>query len=260
MSTPVNTVAAGGLPVVDVTATFPKMGAPVTEALSGKGVAVTKVANLGLPVTFVPDAGGGGGGAAFSTWEAASVTAVTLSGGNLVATNTGTTSTDQGAKGAAANGKTSGKYYFEVTWTTVSAGNGNLGVGIGTPTSTYTGMGNNATTGDEAFQSGSTYANGSIAGSGTGGVWSSGLVMGVAVDMDNRRIWWRQSPSGIWNGNAGYSPVTNVGGLTIPAGTMVPFVTFGGSGGAVGNVMTANFGASAFSGAVPSGFTSGWTA
>jgi len=53
MALPVNTVAAGGLPVVDVTATFPNMGAPVTEAAAGRGTAVTKVTALGVPVTFV---------------------------------------------------------------------------------------------------------------------------------------------------------------------------------------------------------------
>jgi hypothetical protein len=52
MATPVNTVAAGGVPVVDVTSTTPKFGAPVSEALPGKGIAVT-VAASGLPVTFV---------------------------------------------------------------------------------------------------------------------------------------------------------------------------------------------------------------
>jgi hypothetical protein len=53
MATSVNTVAAGGIAVVDVTATSPNMGAPVTEAAAGKGLAVTKVTNLGVPVTFV---------------------------------------------------------------------------------------------------------------------------------------------------------------------------------------------------------------
>jgi len=52
MATPVVTVASGGLPVIDVTATFPKLGLPVTEALAGRGIAVTKVLNGGLPVTF----------------------------------------------------------------------------------------------------------------------------------------------------------------------------------------------------------------
>jgi hypothetical protein len=242
------------LPIVEATS-----GTPVTEAANGRGVAVTKVVGKpGLPVTF--ETIGAGPGTTYATLDAASVTAVALSGGGLVATNTGTTSTDQGAKAIAASGKTSGKYYFEVTWTTVFAGQGNLGVGIGTSASTYTGMGNNATTGDQAFQSGSTYSNGSIVGSGTGRVWASGFVMGIAVDMDNRRIWWRQSPASFWNGLAPNDPTTNVGGMVIPAGTMVPFVTFGGTGGVANNVLTANFGASAFNGAVPSGFTAGWPA
>jgi hypothetical protein len=56
MATPVNTVAAGGIPVVDVTAAappLPLMGRPVSEAAPGMGVAVTKVTNFGIPVTFV---------------------------------------------------------------------------------------------------------------------------------------------------------------------------------------------------------------
>lgn len=57
MATPVNTVAAGGLPVVDCTTAAanidPKYGKPVTEAAAGKGTPVTKVTNFGLPVTFV---------------------------------------------------------------------------------------------------------------------------------------------------------------------------------------------------------------
>lgn len=55
MALPVVTVASGGLPVVDVTATTPKFGLPVTEAAGGRGTAVTKVAagKPGLAVTFV---------------------------------------------------------------------------------------------------------------------------------------------------------------------------------------------------------------
>jgi len=53
MSTPVVTVATGGMPVVDVTATTPKLGLPVTEATNGYGLAVTKVVGKpGLAVTF----------------------------------------------------------------------------------------------------------------------------------------------------------------------------------------------------------------
>ena len=55
MATPVNTVAAGGIPIVDVTLipALTKMGMPVSEALPGNGIAVTKVTNLGVPVVFV---------------------------------------------------------------------------------------------------------------------------------------------------------------------------------------------------------------
>jgi SPRY domain len=199
-------------------------------------------------------------GVAYATWESASVAAVTLSGGNLVATNTGTTSANQGAHVASTSGKTSGKYYFEVTWTTITSGIGsNNSIGVGTTASTYTNMGNGGTTGIVNYVGNSVYSNGANLGT-MGSPWTAGQVVGIAVDLDNRKIWFCNSPSGNWNSNATYNPATNVGGLTIPAGTMVPFITFGGTGGAASNVMTANFGAAAFSGAVPSGFTPGWTA
>jgi len=57
MATAVITVASGGIPVVDVTATTPNHGVPVTEAVAVSGVkygiAVTLVAANGTPVTFV---------------------------------------------------------------------------------------------------------------------------------------------------------------------------------------------------------------
>jgi len=57
MACAVITVASGGLPVIDVTATFPKLGMPVTEAIAigavKYGIPVTKVAAGGVPVTFV---------------------------------------------------------------------------------------------------------------------------------------------------------------------------------------------------------------
>ena len=55
MGIAVVTVASGGMPVIDVTATTPKLGVPVTEAANGRGIAVTKVTlpKGGLPVTFV---------------------------------------------------------------------------------------------------------------------------------------------------------------------------------------------------------------
>jgi hypothetical protein len=43
MGLAVVTVASGGMPVVDVTATKPALGVAVTEAANGRGIAVTKV-------------------------------------------------------------------------------------------------------------------------------------------------------------------------------------------------------------------------
>lgn len=58
MGLAVVTVASGGIPVVDVTATKPTLGVPVSEAANGFGVAVTKVTPAinglaGLAVTYV---------------------------------------------------------------------------------------------------------------------------------------------------------------------------------------------------------------
>jgi SPRY domain len=202
-----------------------------------------------------------------ATWDPATATAVTLSGGNLVVTST-TSSGDQGARGANAVGKTSGKYYFEVTLTTETSG-GNTGFGIGTTASTYTAMGNNATAGGQVYLNGGIYANGSNSGFAVANP-VNGHVIGVAVDLTAHKIWFRNhnnpDPGGAggvgtgWNGIAAASPPyaqdpnTGAGGITIPSGTIVPFCTFNASG----NVFTANFGASAFAFTVPSGFTSGW--
>jgi hypothetical protein len=55
MALPVVTVASGGMPVVDVTATKPLLGRPVTTAANGRGLPVTIVAagKPGIAVTFV---------------------------------------------------------------------------------------------------------------------------------------------------------------------------------------------------------------
>ena len=55
MAIPVVTVASGGRPVVDVTATGNQLGVSVTEALNGQGMAVTKVSAAigGMPVVYL---------------------------------------------------------------------------------------------------------------------------------------------------------------------------------------------------------------
>jgi hypothetical protein len=257
MGLPVVSAAQGGMPVVDVTATTSKLGLPVTEATNGRGVAITLViGEPGLPVVF--ETIGIAPAVTYATFDA--VTAVTLSGGNLVATNTGTTASEQGAKSA--TGKISGKYYFEMKFTAFTGATTRIMAGVGTSASTYAGMSSTGTSGAIGGVGGAIHANGA----GTAldfvpaGSLPVGGVMGIAVDLDNRRGWFREAPSGLWNGSATANPATNTEGVTIPAGTMVPLCTFGGTAGTAGNITTANFGASAFIGAVPASFTSGWPA
>jgi hypothetical protein len=209
-----------------------------------------------------------GGGGSFVNWDPVTVSAVTLSGSNLVASNTGTTSTNQGAHVAFANGKTSGKYYFECTLTTFTGGAG-VGVGIGTLTATYAGISTAATQGCMCFMVGHT-GTGTIfldPGGNTGyslGARTTGDVIGIALDLGSRKVWFRVSPAGLWENTGGHDPTNSSSGggfSVVGSGALVPFVTFGnglaGQAGVVGNVITANFGASAFSGAVPVGYTAG---
>lgn len=55
MGMAVVTVASGGMPVVDVTATKPLLGMPVTETTSTTkvGIPVTKVTSGGIAVRYV---------------------------------------------------------------------------------------------------------------------------------------------------------------------------------------------------------------
>jgi hypothetical protein len=194
-----------------------------------------------------------------AAYDPATATAAALSGSNLVVTSTGTTSSDQGARGIPTMGQPSGKFYFETTITNLGAG-GNVGCGICTTTAVYTSLGSNGAGGAEMFPaSGNIWANSGNSGF-TLGLRATGDVIGIAVDLDNRKAWFRKvngTPTN-WNGNATHNPATTVGGVTIPAGTILPSCTFGSTGGVAGVAFTSNFGATAFVGAVPAGFTSGF--
>lgn len=159
-------------------------------------------------------------------------------------------------------GIVSGKFYFEITTTNIvgSAGAG-ASFGVANTISTYTGIGTNATIGAVLYvNNGSIFVNGVNTGLSGIGACANNDVIGIAVDFDNRKAWFRKSPSGGWNGQVigSQNPANNTGGVTLPPGNMTPICTFGGTGGTAGNVFTGNFGASTFAGATPFGFASGW--
>jgi hypothetical protein len=89
------------------------------------------------------------------------------------------------------------------------------------------------------------------------GVRANGDIIGVAIDIAAKLIWFRVAPSGNWNGSGTANPVTGTGGVDITSivtGPLYPIEGINGVG-----AITANFGASAFTGAVPSGFVSGFS-
>jgi len=76
--------------------------------------------------------------------------------------------------------------------------------------------------------------------------------------MANYQLFLRKNPTGIWNNNPAADPVAVVGGidLSVLIGTpMFPSIQGSGEG-----QLTVNFGASSFTGAVPSGYVAGWPA
>jgi hypothetical protein len=182
-----------------------------------------------------------------TTWNPADIaTGMVLSNGNLTASNTGNFTGVRAAKGWNA-----GKYYFEFTVTAMTSGY----VGLAKSTTDLTSGGTSGAVGVNG--SGSVDVNGVSTGVVIGAI--SGSLLGIAVDITSNLVWFRSGAAGSWNATSGTAnnPVTGVGGISLSAiaGTLFPWfeVVFASS-----QSVTANFGDSAFSGAVPSGYTAGW--
>jgi hypothetical protein len=192
-----------------------------------------------------------------STWSTTDKSGtIGLTGTNLIATATGAGS----VRGK--DPKRAGKYYIEYTSTTTQATTNLFGFGTArTPLAVAA----NAASFCVAALAGANAAYDAFGvqitglGSQSGGVTTSTLLC-AAIDLDNARIWFRISAVGNWNNAAANNPATGVGGLSL-SGTGLgqgidayPFAFLLTST----NSITANFGGSAFTGTVPSGFTSGW--
>jgi hypothetical protein len=192
------------------------------------------------------------------TFESGTATAVTLSNGDLTVTSGGTTSANQGAHVEFSRAQSTGKFYFEALIVDPGGASSNVAVGLGTTSAVYSTLGPNATNGIMYYNgTGNVWGNGSSLGASSISA-STGNYVCVAVDLDSRKMWLRRDATGAWNGNSAHNPATGVGGFTIPAGSMVPFVTFGGTGASASDAYTLNFGGTSFVGAVPEGFLPGW--
>ena len=194
---------------------------------------------------------------AFTTWSTTDLVNVTLSGGNLIAT---ASAINGGVRGK--DPKRSGKFYIEYTSTTTQ----NAASGVGFAARGPGTLGNSSL----PMSAKNTASPGNLLGFDNFGTqaftvnavvtMTTGTVVCFAIDLDNRLIWIRSGAAGNWNGSASNNPATGVGGQSLAAVGLgqgidcYPYAYFGSSA----NSVTLNAGASAFTGSVPSGFTSGW--
>lgn len=178
----------------------------------------------------------------YATWNPDDkATEITLSNGNLTAT-----SSYSKRKVRATIGHNSGKHYFEYTITTFREW---LSLGVANSSMSLTG---NDYIGDDA--NGWGYMNqGQKRHDGVNTSYGSTYttdVIGVAVDFSSGKIWW--SKNGVWQASGDPANGTNPA-FTSVTGSVFPAITIADEA-----VITANFGAAAFSYSVPSGFNSGW--
>jgi hypothetical protein len=198
---------------------------------------------------YVPAGGGGGSG---TQWDFGKKSgAITLSNANLTATGSGSA---EGTSVLSTVGYQAGKHYFEITVTTGDAGAGNIGIGFAN--STYTpGTGDYLGEGGArslAFWSGNTTFGAANFGIGT---YTTGDVIGVAVDFASTRMWMRKN-GGLWNNNASADPannttgaITDAGGILLTGTACYAAIELEGA-----YALTANFGGTAYGTAAPSGF------
>lgn len=155
----------------------------------------------------------------------------------------------------------SGQRYFEITITTVG-NTTNTGVGICNWNVTQNNnLGFDANSLRYSPNGAVIKSNATVA---TLATYTTANVIGIAVDLVNRMIWFRVG-SGNWNNNVANDPASNIGGIDIssmtngPNNAILPACGGWNTGlSASSGTYTANFGATSFANAAPSGF-SGWS-
>lgn len=172
----------------------------------------------------------------YATWNPSDKSAnIALSGGNLTATQSATTT----GLARSTIGKSSGKWYWEITW---SSGNNSLIPGIAKSTAATTDY-----PGQSADGWGYISLNGNLANAGGviayGASYPTGTVVGCALDMDAGTFTFYKN---------------NVSqGVAVSSLSGTVYAAIGGSSAAGSRVSVANFGASALTYAPPSGYNAG---
>lgn len=203
--------------------TYTIAGANDAAYNGSKSITVTSSTTFTYTVTVTP--------AATTTWNPSDKNAsITLSGGDLTATNSSSSTTDNKAVRGTI-GKSSGKWYWEVTMTTIGD---NVQVGVARSTESLSNFIGSGTYG-WGYNNYGTLWNGG-AGAVTKDAFTAGTVIGIALDMDSGEV------SFYKNGVLQHT-FTGVTGTIYPALSAIN-----------GGVFTANFGATSFAHSAPSGF------
>jgi hypothetical protein len=186
-----------------------------------------------------------GGGGTANTWNPADQVNAALSNGNLTATQAA------GNWGVRASVPAAAKYYFEAKVTGTPTGGAGIASSAANLSTVYA---NVLLASYVLYSSGSIYYNSGTQVATLGSAFVVNDVACIAVDMTNKRIWYRKN-GGNWNSaSAGNDPATNVGGIDISSVfASVPALPLATSPGAA--IITANFGSTAFAFASPAGFS-----
>lgn len=182
-----------------------------------------------------------------ATWNPSDKDAnITLSNGDLTA------AAGAGTYVVRATGSAStGKKYWEIT---VDASfNGNMRNGIANASHSLTsGLGDSAHNSVGFDSSGPVYEGGGSAGTGNSYLTINKIVK-IAVDLTAEKIWVKVD-SGNWNNDASANPATGTNGFSFSNINSGPYYPAFSSASPGPHTVTANFGATAFNSAAPSGF------
>ena len=196
----------------------------------------SQISDTIAPATFDPNAKG---------------SLVTLSNGNLTLTHSSSGTDNSTYSQLTRSSPLGSKFYIEIKVDTYAGGGNDLGIGIdsvNTSTGTYF---YSAATGYAYYFNGQKWNNNS--GAAYGNSYTTGDVIGIAIDMVNRYIYF--SKNGTWqNSGDPTSGATGTGkAYTFTAGTYYIAVNTAGA-----SVCTANFGVTAFAYSIPSGYIGTW--
>lgn len=184
-----------------------------------------------------------------ATWNPSDKDAnITLSNGDLTAT------AGAGVYVVRATGSAStGKKYWEITVAASFSGNMRNGIANASQSLTIALGGGTSSHNSVGFESsGTVYENGGSIGTGNS-YTTINKIAKIAVDLTAKKIWVKVD-SGNWNNDASANPATGTNGFSfasIAAGPYYPAMSSNSPG---PHTVTANFGATAFNSAAPSGF------